>query len=85
MTEQQTPVELPSNFDVKQEKNTLFDTLREVLSISRKKFKKQTASNSDRQKWARVIIAGVEVYAKLLETAQLEALEERLERLETGR
>ena len=51
--------------------------------MSEKKFKKEKASNNDRQKWARIIIASVEAYARILELVELEGLSDRLKQIET--
>jgi hypothetical protein len=46
------------------------------------KFKMQKASNRNRQSWGRLAVSSVEAEAKMLESVQLEALEERLTALE---
>ncbi len=61
----------------------LFDNLSHVIAVSRKKFDLQRASNSDKMKWGRLIVQGCEAYGRLLEASKLEAIEARLERLET--
>jgi hypothetical protein len=53
-----------------------------VLETCKLKFDKQKASNGDRQRWARIIIAGAAAYNDLLRDAELEGIEERLGRLE---
>jgi hypothetical protein len=73
--------ETSSNQAVKTRKK-LFSTLDEVLKTSKEKFDKQKASNSDRQKWARIIISAVAAYGDLLKDVELEGLDERLSRLE---
>ncbi len=75
--EQQT-----GNFNAKEHRTSLFSTLEHVISVSKTKFDKEKAPNSDRQKWARVIITGVEAYGRLLHDVDLEALEERIRKLE---
>jgi hypothetical protein len=70
------------NFNVKSHRKALFSQLAHVLVVSQEKFDMEKASNRDRQGWARIIIAGAEAYAKLLEAVQLEALEKRVARLE---
>jgi hypothetical protein len=52
------------------------------LDVSREKFDKEKASNADRQAWGRLILGVVQAYGKLVETAELEALAERLDRIE---
>jgi hypothetical protein len=60
----------------------LFNHLRHVIDVSRKKFDLQQTNNHDRQRWARLLIAGCEAYAKLLESSKIDELEARLTRLE---
>lgn len=60
----------------------LFENLSHVIDVSRQKFDLERASNSDKQKWARLLIAGCEAYANLLETSKLEKLEERIANIE---
>lgn len=61
----------------------LFDNLSHVIDVSRNKFDLTRASNSDKQRWARLLIQGCEVYGKLLETAKIEDIENRLEKIES--
>jgi hypothetical protein len=51
----QQKTETNPNQTVKTRKN-LFNTLDVVLKTSKEKFNKQKASNTDRQRWARIII-----------------------------
>lgn len=60
----------------------LFNMLDAVLETSKSKFDKQKASNGDRQRWARIIIAATAAYGDLLKDVELEDMEERLVRLE---
>ena len=82
---QESSEHLAVNLNLKESKSRLFGCLERILTVSGEKFNMQKASNADRQKWGRLIVSCVEAYGRLLETAQLEALEERLTRLETGR
>jgi len=75
--EQQT-----GNFNAKEHRQGLFSTLEHVINVSKTKFDKEKASNSDRQKWARVIITGVQAYGSLLHDIENEELEERIRKLE---
>jgi hypothetical protein len=61
---------------------SLFDNLSHVIDVSRTKFDLVKASNNDKQKWARLLIAGVEAYAKLMETAKIEEMEQRIQAIE---
>ena len=61
----------------------MFDLLSHVLATAKEKFDKQKALNGDRQKWARIIISGVQAYAELLKGVQLEELEKRVSKLES--
>lgn len=74
--------QLPVNSNLKERKTSLYGCLGHVLAVSLKKFDKETASNSDRQSWGRLVVNAVQAYGKLLESAELEELAERLERLE---
>lgn len=71
--------------DVRDQRKALFGILAHVLTVSRGKFDVGNATNGDRQKWARIIIAGVEAYANLLKTVELESMEERIKLLEERR
>lgn len=71
-------------FNVEKQRRRLFQLLSHVLETSKDKFDKDKASNVDRQKWARLIIGGVQAYGELLKTFELENIENRLERLEQG-
>ena len=82
MSEQEPSKELPRNSNVKEQKSALFGVLGHVLVVSRNKFDRETASNSDRQKWGRLIVSACEAYARLLQTTELEALSERLDKIE---
>jgi hypothetical protein len=62
----------------------LFENLEHVIAVSRIKFDLTRASNSDKQKWARLLISGCEAYANLLETAKLEEIEARIKNLEAN-
>jgi len=71
--------------NAKDQRKALFGILAHVLTVSRGKFDVGNATNGDRQKWARIIIAGVEAYGNLLKTVELESMEERIEKLEERR
>lgn len=61
----------------------LFQDLDVVLATAKEKFNKQKALNSDRQKWARIIISAVAVYGDLLRDFELENIGERITKLES--
>ena len=71
-------------FKVAEQRRGLFSLLSHVLVTSRDKFDKEKASNADRQKWARIIVSGCQAYAEILKTVELEQIEKRLEKLESG-
>ncbi|MGD0496090.1 MAG: hypothetical protein ABSB28_08615 [Candidatus Bathyarchaeia archaeon] len=77
-----TSGEVTENFDVKGHRTALFSQLAHVLVVSKNKFDKECAANRDRQAWGRLIVTGIEAYAKLLETVQLDVLEKRVSQLE---
>jgi hypothetical protein len=70
------------NLNQNEHRRVLFNVLRHVIETSREKFDKEKAANRDRQSWGRLIVSGIEAYAKLLEGTQLEAIERRLDVLE---
>ena len=70
------------NFNLTEQKNTLFKVLRHVLAISVEKFDMQKAANADRLAWGRLIVNATQAYGKLLETVEIEELLERIQRLE---
>ena len=67
------------------DRKKLFNLLDAVLETCKSKFDKQKASNGDRQRWARIIIAAAAAYNDLLRDVELEGIEERLSRLERER
>ena len=84
-TEQATHGKDAENLDVKRQRKGLFGLLSHVLNTSKEKFDMQKASNADRQKWARIIVSGVQAYGELLKTVELESIENRLQILENER
>jgi hypothetical protein len=70
------------NSSAKAQKKPLFGILGHVLVVSKQKFDMERASNKERQAWGRLIVAAVEAYGKLLQTQQLDDLEQRIEVLE---
>lgn len=66
----------------KKARETLFSHLKFSLRVCREKASKKKALNKNRQKWIRLLVFTVEAYAKLLDSVQLQELEERLEALE---
>ena len=68
--------------DLKSQRKRLFELLNHVIEVCQRKFDMEKARNSDRQKWARIIISAVDSYGKLLETACLEDLDCRVKQLE---
>lgn len=70
------------NSTAKTQKKPLFGILTHILIVSKQKFDMERASNRDRQAWGRLIVGAVEAYGRLLQTQQLDELEERIEFLE---
>jgi hypothetical protein len=60
----------------------LFDNLSHIIGVSRTKFDLKRASNSDKMKWARLLILGCQAYASLMESAKIEDLEQRIIKIE---
>jgi len=73
------------NLGEKKVRRNLFGYLALVLNVSREKFMMERASNSDRQKWARILIDGCRAYGELLHDVAVEGLEERVKLLEEQR
>jgi len=64
-------------------RKALCKDLAHVILVSREKFDCERVRNNERRAWARLIITGIETYAKLLELSTLEDLAARVDRLET--
>jgi hypothetical protein len=60
----------------------LFQVLDLIIKVSEEKFRKVTASNPDRQKWARVLVSTIECYGKIMTDSQLDDIVSRIEKLE---
>ena len=73
------------NLSPKEARATLFSHLDYAIGLSRDKASKEKAKNTERMSWTRILIMAVESYGKLLETVQLENLNERLEAIEQKR
>lgn len=71
------------NFDGKDRRTSLYTLLDHVLQTAKEKFDKEKASNRDRQSWGRLLVNGVEAYAKLIQASQTDDLEKRVAALET--
>jgi len=85
MTEPESNEKQTGNFNLKEQQQSLFTTLRHVLTVSGEKFDKEKALNGDRLKWGRLIVSAVEAYGKLLESIKLAEMEERIKLLEERR
>ncbi len=70
------------NLEPKKQRDKLFRCLSGVIDVSKTKFDMEKASNSDRQKWAKVIVAAVQAYGKILNDADIEQVKQRHEVLE---
>jgi hypothetical protein len=77
---QESVVQQPENFNVTEQRETLFRVLRHVLAVSLEK-----VANSGKQGWGRLIVNTIQTYGKLLETAEIENLVERVTALEQQR
>jgi hypothetical protein len=70
------------DFDwIQGQRKALCSNLAHIITVSRKKFDER-AANSERQRWGRLVITGIEAYARLLEVSALENLAARVDRLE---
>jgi hypothetical protein len=72
-------------FNVKDQRKRLYSILNHVLGTAQRKFDMEKAANSDRQKWARIIVSCVESYGGLLNAHSLEELDERVTKLEEAK
>ena len=70
------------NFSASETRKRLFQALDRILTLSREKIDKQEVSEPNRQRWSRILIAGIEAYGHILETYQVDELEERVSKLE---
>jgi BMFP domain-containing protein YqiC len=68
---------------VQAQRKALSSNLAHIILVSREKFDCERVANHERRAWARLVISGIEAYAKLLEISALEDLAARVERLET--
>jgi hypothetical protein len=59
----------------------LFSSLNSVLETAEKKFQNQKTRNHEKLKWGRLICQCVQTYGSLLETVQLEELENEIEEI----
>lgn len=70
------------DFDwIQAQRKALCSNLAHIITVSREKFDER-AANAERQRWGRLVITGIEAYARLLEVSALENLAARVERLE---
>ncbi len=69
---------LSENFSLTEKRMKLFQQLDYAITISHEKRDKQTAGNTDRQKWLRILISAVDSYGALLKDTQLDSIEQRL-------
>jgi uncharacterized membrane protein YccC len=85
-TVETTPFQQPNSQNnpenTAESRKKLQNTLNDVLKISGEKFHKEKASNTDRQRWARIIISAVDAFNNLLKDSELQEIEERLCKLE---
>ena len=70
------------NLDPDKLRQTLYSKLDAVLRVSEKKFETKKKQDASCRSWGRLIVQTVTAYAKVLETAELEALGERVKALE---
>ena len=63
-------------------RDVLFAQLEHILSTSKQKFDMRKASNATRQKWARIIVQAIQVYGKLLDGAENEAILKKIAEIE---
>lgn len=59
-----------------------YDNLEHIIDESRRKFDMQTTSNSDKQKWGRLLITAIEAWAHLSEASDVNEILDRLVKYE---
>jgi hypothetical protein len=73
------------NLNPKEKRKSLFSHLDYAIGLSREKASKEKAKNTERMSWTRILICAVEAYGKLLDGAQLQELEERIQKIEESK
>ena len=68
--------------NLKQSRDKLFERLDHVLSVCESKFNMRKASNATRQRWARLIVQATQVYGKLLDGVENEAILKKIAEIE---
>jgi hypothetical protein len=63
----------------------LFENLAHVIEVSRKKFDGNHITNSEKMKWARLVIGACSAYSAVYEKYKLDDLEARIKALEERR
>jgi len=71
-----------TTYQTSRTRKKLFNALDVVLETCQEKFARQKARNTDRQRWARIIVSTVATYEVLLKDSELEEIEIRLSHLE---
>jgi hypothetical protein len=66
----------------KERRKTLFIRLETVLSLAHKKLHSENVPDRVKQGWARITVSAIGTYGDLLESIELDQLNERLSRLE---
>lgn len=67
------------NFNTDKLRASLFGHLDNVLKVADEKFHKNKKKDEQRLKWGRLIVQAVNAYGKVLETVELDSLNERVE------
>jgi len=66
------------NFNTDKLRASLFGHLDNVLKVADEKFHKNKKKDEQRLKWGRLIVQAVNAYGKVLETVELDSLNERV-------
>jgi len=66
------------NFNTDKLRASLFGYLDNVLKVADEKFHKNKKKDEQRLKWGRLIVQAVNAYGKVLETVELDSLNERV-------
>jgi hypothetical protein len=74
--------EVTCNTKKTETRTTLHKHLDDVLAIADKKYKMEKAPNEDRLSWGRLITSTVQVYGKIINDEDLEAIKQRIDELE---
>jgi hypothetical protein len=71
-----------SNLDPMERRNSLFAYLGHCIRLSHEKMSSKGNSDGAKQSWGRLMVSAIAAYGDLIRDAELDSIEERLERVE---